>query len=234
MSSQATKLTIAERAASNSRETRRLRRAGQVPGVIYGGGEEPVSFAVDERALRHALAARGAVVELELSGKSTTAVLKDSQHDVVRGDTLHVDFLRVRLDVAIHAAVPLELVGADDAPGVDEGGVLEHVLREVNIEALPNEIPERLEADVSAMQINDTLFLASVTAPAGVTILDELEDTVVAILSPPRLEAELDALDAELEEETERVGEDGEPAEAEGDGDDAEAAGGDDTASDAE
>jgi large subunit ribosomal protein L25 len=159
---------------------------------------------------------------------------------VVRGDTLHVDFLRVRLDVAIHAVVPLELIGGDDAPGVTEGGVLEHILREVNIEALPNEIPERLEADVSAMQINDTVVLAAVKAPEGVTILDDLEENTVATLSPPKLEAELEALDAELEEETERVGEDGEPvegegADAEGDGDSAEASGdGDASASDGE
>jgi large subunit ribosomal protein L25 len=236
MPSQATKLSLSERAISNSRETRRLRRSGQVPGVLYGGGEDPVAFAVNERELRHALAARGAVLDLEIGGKTTSAILKDSQHNVVRGDTLHVDFLRVRLDVAIHAVVPLELVGGDDAPGVTEGGVLEHVLREVNIEALPNEIPERLEADVSAMNINDTVFLSSVKAPDGVTILDDLEENTVATLTPPKLEAELEALDAELEEETERVGEDGEPvegegAEAEGDGDSAEASGGDDSSS---
>ena len=236
MPSQATKLSLSERAISNSRETRRLRRSGQVPGVLYGGGEDPVAFAVNERDLRHALAARGAVLDLELGGKTTSAVLKDSQHNVVRGDTLHVDFLRVRLDVAIHAVVPLELVGGDDAPGVTEGGVLEHVLREVNIEALPNEIPERLEADVSAMNINDTVFLSSVKAPDGVTILDDLEENTVATLTPPKLEAELEALDAELEEETERVGEDGEPiegedAEAEGDGDSADASGDDDSSS---
>ncbi|MGZ6695577.1 MAG: 50S ribosomal protein L25 [Solirubrobacteraceae bacterium] len=226
MSSQATKLSISERAVSNSRETRRLRRSGQVPGVLYGGTEEPLSFAVDARELRHALAARGAVLELDLGGgKTTPAVLKDSQRHAVRGDTLHVDLLRVRLDVAIHAVVPLELVGGEDAPGVTEGGVLEHILREVNIEALPTEIPERLEADVSAMQINDTIFLSAVKPPKGVTILDELEENTVATLTPPKLEAELEALDAELEEETERVGEEGEAAEgepeAEGDGADA-------------
>ena len=236
MSSKATKLSLSERATSNSRETRRLRRSGQVPGILYGGGEDPVTFAVDERELRHALAASGAVLDLELGGKTTSAVLKDSQHNVVRGDTLHVDFLRVRLDVAIHAVVPLELVGGDEAPGVTEGGVLEHVLREVNIEALPNEIPERLEADVSAMNINDTVFLSSVAAPDGVTILDDLEENTVATLTPPKLEAELEALDAELEEETALVGEDGEPiegedAEAEGDGDGAEASGDDDSPS---
>jgi large subunit ribosomal protein L25 len=207
MASQSTKLSISSREVSNSRATRRLRRAGQVPGVLYGGGDDAVAFAVDERDLRHALAGRGAVVELQLDGEATPAVLKDSQRHPVRGQTLHVDFLRVRLDVAIHAVVAIELVGGDDAPGAREGGVLEHVTREVNIEALPTDIPERLELDVSQMQVNDTLTLSAVTAPAGVTILDDVEETVVANLSPPRLQSELDALDEEaMEQETAVVG----------------------------
>ena len=220
MASQTTKLTISEREPSNSRATRRLRRSGQVPGILYGGGDEPLAFTVDERELRHALAAQGAVVELQLDGENTPAVLKDSQRHPVRGQTLHVDFLRVRLDVAIHAVVALELRGGDDAPGTKEGGVLEHVTREVNIEALPNDIPERLELDVSAMQINDTVFLSQVVAPSGVTILDDVEETVVANLSPPRLQAELDALEeGAIEEETGVVGEgEAAPEGAEGEG----------------
>jgi len=220
MASQTTKLSISARDVSNSRATRRLRRTGQVPGILYGGGADAVPFAVDERELRHALAAQGAVVELQLDGEDTPAVLKDSQRHPVRGQTLHVDFLRVRLDVAIHAVVALELRGGDDAPGTKEGGVLEHVTREVNIEALPNDIPERLELDVSAMQINDTVFLSQVVAPSGVTILDDVEETVVANLSPPRLQAELDALEeGAIEEETGVVGEgEAAPEGAEGEG----------------
>jgi large subunit ribosomal protein L25 len=227
MASQTTKLSISPREISNSRATRRLRRSGQVPGILYGGGADALPFAVDERELRHALAARGAVVELEHDGSATPAVLKDAQRHPVRGQTLHVDFLRVRLDVAIHAVVALELVGADDAPGTKEGGVLEHVTREVNIEALPTDIPERLELDVSQMEVNDTLFLSSVTAPAKVTILDDVEETVVATLTPPRLQAELDALDEEaMEQETEVVGEGEAAPEGEGEGE-APAEGGD-------
>jgi large subunit ribosomal protein L25 len=229
MASQSTKLSISPRDVSNSRATRRLRRSGQVPGILYGGGADAVPFAVDERELRHALAAQGAVVELQLDGEATSAVLKDAQRHPVRGETLHVDFLRVRLDVAIHAVVALELRGGEDAPGAKEGGVLEHVTREVNIEALPTDIPERLELDVSDMQINDTVLLSAVVAPSGVTILDDLEETVVATLTPPRLQAELDALEeGAIEEETGVVGE-GEAApegEAEGEGE-APAEGGD-------
>jgi large subunit ribosomal protein L25 len=216
MASQSTTLSISARDVSNSRATRRLRRAGQVPGVLYGGDADALPFAVDERELRHALAAQGAVVELQLDGQATPAVLKDAQRHPVRGQTLHVDFLRVRLDVAIHAVVALELRGGDDAPGAKEGGVLEHVTREVNIEALPNDIPERLELDVSGMQINDTIVLSQVVAPSGVTILDDVEETVVATLTPPRLQAELDALEeGGIEEETGVVGEGEAPAEGE-------------------
>jgi large subunit ribosomal protein L25 len=220
MASQSTKLSISSREVSNSRSTRRLRRQGQVPGVLYGGDDVAMPFAVDERELRHALAGRGAVVELELGGESTPAVLKDAQRHPVRGQTMHVDFLRVNLNVAIHSVVSLELIGGDHAPGAIEGGVLEHVTREVNIEALPNDIPERLQVDVSSMQINDTLTLAAVTAPEGVTILDDLDETVVATLTPPKLQADLEALDEEaaLEQETELVGEGEAPAADDGDG----------------
>jgi large subunit ribosomal protein L25 len=220
MASQSTKLSISSREVSNSRSTRRLRRQGQVPGVLYGGGDDAMPFAVDERELRHALAGRGAVVELELGGEATPAVLKDSQRHPVRGHTMHVDFLRVNLNVAIHSIVALELTGGEDAPGAIEGGVLEHVTREVNIEALPNDIPERLQVDVSSMQINDTLTLAAVNAPEGVTILDDLDETVIATLTPPKLQADLEALDEEaaLEQETELVGEGEAPAADEGDG----------------
>ena len=205
MASQTTKLSIDAREPSGSRATRRLRRQGLVPGVLYGGGEDPLPFAVNERELRHALAARGAVLELQIGGASTPAVLKDSQIHPVRGETMHVDLLRVDLRQSISAVVPLEFVGADEAPGVREGGVLEHVTREVNIEALPTDIPEAIQVDVSGLQINDTLLLSSVSAPEGVTITDDVEETVVATLTPPSIDAA--AEEEALEEETERVGE---------------------------
>lgn len=211
--SQTTQLPVQAREAASSRESRRLRRTGAVPGVLYGGGEDPICFSVDARELRHALAGAGAVLELSIDGgKSEPAVLKDTHMHPVRGEFIHVDMLRVDLNVAIHTTVPLELIGAEDAPGAKEGGVLEHITREVNIEALPSEIPESLVLDVSAMDINDTLTLAAVTPPAGVTILDDVEETTVATLTPPRLPEE----EEEIEEETELVGEGEEPAEGEG------------------
>jgi large subunit ribosomal protein L25 len=203
MASQSTKLSISPRTVQGSRSTRRLRRTGRVPGILYGGDVEPLAFSVDARELRHALAAHGAVLEVSDGGSATPAILKSAQYHPVRGETMHIDLLRVNLNVAIAAVVALELTGADDSPGVKEGGVLEQIIRELNIEALPTAIPESIIHDVSEMQINDTVTLAEVTIPDGITLLHDLVETV-ATLTPPRVEAEGD----EIEEETERVGDD--------------------------
>jgi large subunit ribosomal protein L25 len=208
----ASRIDARPRTPEGSRATRRLRRSGRVPGVMYGGDAEPVAFDDDGRELRAALAAAGAVLELTLDGSSTTAVLQHAQRDPLRGETLHVDLLRVRLDQPIHAVVLVELAGAEDAPGVREGGVMEQVTRELNIQALPTEIPESIVADVSGLQMNETLTLAAVAAPQGVTLLDAAEETVIATLTPPRLTVEADE---EIEQETGLVGEAAAEAQAE-------------------
>src|SRR5271166_2301118 len=118
MAETTTKLEVTSRAAAGSRAARRLRRSGRVPGVLYGGGGDSVGFDADARELRLALAASGAVLDLSVDGqKATPVVLKETQRDPVRGETVHVDLLRVRLDEAIHAVVPLELSGTEEAPG---------------------------------------------------------------------------------------------------------------------
>ncbi|HEY2771552.1 MAG TPA: 50S ribosomal protein L25 [Solirubrobacteraceae bacterium] len=211
--STSTSLSVAKRDPDGSRAARRLRRAGNVPGIVYGGGEDAIPFEVDARVLRNVLAHAGAVVDLSIDGAAATpVVLKDEVRHPVTGATTHVDLLRVRLDVAIQSTVALELVGADDAPGAKEGGVLEHVTREVNIEALPTDIPDSVQYDVSGMQINDTVTLESIRPPQGVTLLDDPE-TVIATLTPPKLQLEEEP---ELEEETELVAEGAEGEEAEG------------------
>jgi large subunit ribosomal protein L25 len=139
-------------------------------------------------------------------------VLKEAQRHPVRGETVHVDMLRVRLDEAIHALVPLELTGIDDAPGVKEGGVLEQITRELNVEALPTEIPESILHEIGEMQIGETILLSAVVVPGALTLLDDVEETVVATLSPPKLQAEVAE---EIEAETELVGEEAEGEEAE-------------------
>jgi large subunit ribosomal protein L25 len=126
----------------------------------------------------------------------------------VRGSLQHIDLQEVRLDEAIQAEVAIELEGAETAPGVKGGGVLEHVTREVTVEALPTEIPDRIVADVSAMEINDTLQLSALAVPEGVTLVaDDLDEVTIATLSPPRVEEEPEPA---VEEETELVGEEGE------------------------
>jgi large subunit ribosomal protein L25 len=215
MASTTTKLTVTSRTAEGSRAARRLRRRGLVPGIVYGGGSEPVGFEVDARELRLALAGAGAVLDLSVDGaKPTPVVLKDAQRDPVRGHTTHVDLLRVRLDEKIRSVVPLELAGADEAPGVKEGGVLEQITRELEVEALPTAIPESVVHEVGEMEIGDTIMLSAVLAPQGVTLLGDLEETVLATLSPPRLQAEVEE---EIEAETEVVGEEAAEEAAEGD-----------------
>jgi len=215
---QSTALHVSPREAAGSRQARRLRRTGEIPGVVYGGGEDPLSFAVQERTLRHALADAGAVMELALKGGSSTpVVVKELTRHPVTGATVHIDLLRVRLDVRIEATVQLELTGVDDAPGTTEGGVLEQQLREVTIEALPNDIPDSITHDVGEMEIGDTLTVQALSVPASMTLLNEPE-TVVATLSPPRLQVESDD---EIESETEVVGEDEGDADSGDSGDDA-------------
>src|SRR3954447_17116231 len=199
-------LKVSNRNTFGSRATRRLRREGLVPGIVYGQGGEARPFQVPARELRALLTEGHTLLDLELDGsKAVPVVIKEQQHHPVRGDVLHLDFLEVRLDEAIQAEVAIELEGADNAPGVREGGVLEHVTREITVEALPTEIPERITVDVSDMEINDTINLASVEVPSGVRFMaDEPEEITIATLSPPRVEEEPEP---ELEEEAELVGE---------------------------
>ncbi|MTD46559.1 50S ribosomal protein L25 [Conexibacter sp. W3-3-2] len=216
---EATKLDVSSRTPGHSRETRRLRREGLVPGVVYGGGEDPVSFQIGARDLRLALATTGAVFEVVVDGGSAVpAILKDAQRHPVRGEIMHVDFLRVDLNKPIQAPVLVELVGGDDAPGVVEGGILTQVVSELNVEARPADIPDVITVDVSAMVEGDTLLLSAIEAPAGVTLLDDPEETVLAtIVAPAVVET-----DDEIEGETEVIGEGGDDAEgSEEDGEDA-------------
>jgi large subunit ribosomal protein L25 len=202
-------LKVTRRESFGSRESRRLRRGGFVPGVLYGAGAEARPFQVGEREIRTFLSNGHTLFELEIEGsKAVPAVVKEQQQHPVRGELLHIDCLEVKLDEAIQAEVALELQGAERAPGVVEGGVLEHVTREITVEALPADIPEVIHADVSEMAIGDTLQLAAVASPAGVKfVVDDPEETTVATLSPPRVEEEPEP---ELEEEAELVGEEAE------------------------
>jgi large subunit ribosomal protein L25 len=227
--SEANALSVEPREPAGSRAARRLRRTGKVPGVVYGGGDEAVAFQVDSRDLRLALAHAGAVLDLNIEGGgSSPVVLKDLVRHPVTGETLHIDLLRVRLDQAIHATVVVELTGAENSPGVKEGGVLEQVTREITIEALPTDIPDSIQYDVSEAVIGDTVTLGALTMPSGVTLIDDPE-AVLTTLTPPRLQVEEEP---EIEEETELVGEGEAPAE--GQAAPAEEGGGDQAGGEAE
>jgi large subunit ribosomal protein L25 len=226
MASDTTSLSLTARAPEGSRSSRRLRREGLVPGVIYGGDGAPEHFAVDARILRNTLAHAGAVLEVSIDGGEGTPVLvKDLQRHPVRGAAVHVDLIRVNMSETIHTTVVLELTGGDEAPGVVEGGVLSQETRELNIEALPGDIPDQITHDVSGLEMNATLTLSAIEAPSGVTLLDDPDETVVATITPPTLEP----VEDEIETEVALVGEDGEPldpdaAEAQAEGDTAEEA----------
>ncbi|HVO53885.1 MAG TPA: 50S ribosomal protein L25 [Solirubrobacterales bacterium] len=214
-------LKVAPRAEFGSRASRRMRKEGLVPGVVYAGGEEATAFQVAEREVRNILHEGAALFDLEVEGsKAVPVVIKEQQLHPVRGTMNHLDLQQVKLDEAIQADVVLELEGVEDAPGVRASGVLEHVTREITVEALPTDIPDKIVVDVSAMEINDTLQLSAVTAPSGVTfVADEPEEVTIVTLSPPRVEEAA----PEVEEETEVVGE----GEAEAEGDDESADDGD-------
>ena len=220
MAGERVKLEVQVRDARGSAEVRRLRKEGTIPGVIYGGGNDPAAISVSERTLRKALTGAGglhAILDVVVQGAdgnaARPAILKDYQQDVITGRVTHIDLHQVRLDRAIQAAVVIQLVG--ESAGVKEGGVLSQVTREITVEALPMEIPEHIDADVSEMQVGDTLRLADVRPIEGVTFLDDLEETVLASVSAPTVFEEPE-VEVEEGEEGEELPEGEEAPEAEG------------------
>jgi large subunit ribosomal protein L25 len=225
-SSQRPTLTADERSERGSRAVRRLRRDGLVPGVVYGGSDgDSTSFKVDSRALRHVLVDGSALIDLEVAGRTRPVIVKDQQLHPVRGEVMHIDLLEVRLDEKIQTTVAVHIEGTEEAPGIKEGGVLEQVTHQLNIEALPTAIPDFVSVDVSGMEIAATMNLSEVAVPEGVTFLDDPEETVIAtVVVPTEVE------EPEIEEETELVGEgvegeevEGEEGVAEGEGEEAPA-----------
>jgi len=217
-------LSVEERPERGTRATRRLRSAGLVPGVVYGGADgDCVTFKVDSRVLRQVLVDGSALIDLEVGGKTRPVIVKDQQLHPVRDEVTHIDLLEVRLDEKIQTQVGIHLEGAEEAPGIKEGGVLEHVTHQLNIEALPTAIPDSIVVDVSGMEIAATMHLSELSAPEGVEFLDDPEETIIATIVVPTEVEEPE----EIEEETELVGEEAEAeAAAEGaTGDEAEAAG---------
>ena len=196
------KLVVQERERLGSAESRRMRKQGLIPGVLYGRSE-PHAISVRERELRHALttsAGLHAILDVVLEGQKSThpSVLKEYQLDPIRGKLTHIDLQEVRLDQPIQASVTVNLIG--EPVGVKEGGVLSQVSREVNVEALPMEIPEHFDIDVSGMQMGDTLRLTELQVPDNVKLLDDPEATVLATVTMPTRVEEPEPEEVEGEE----------------------------------
>jgi large subunit ribosomal protein L25 len=207
------KLEVREREDLGSRRTRRLRSQGLVPGVLYGKGHAR-AIAVPERELRAVMTGPSglhAILDVVLEGQTTVhpSILADYQQDPIRGTISHIDLREVRLDQAIHATVVVQLVG--EAVGVKSGGMLSLVTREVHLEALPADVPEHIEVDVTPMEVGDVLRLADIPTIANVTLLDDPQETVIATVSVPRGFAELEEAEAAEAAEAEEA-----EAEAEG------------------
>lgn len=177
--------------------------------MLYGGDAEPVSISIDARELRQTLAAAGAVIDLSIDGGSAeSVVVKDTQRHPVRGQIMHVDLLRVDLKQKIEATVPLELIDVEDAAGIKLGGILEHLLREVTVEALPTDIPESVVVSIKDLKVGFNLTVADAVVDGNYTIVDDPETTVVNLRAPRKSGGDDDVDgDAEGEESSAESGE---------------------------
>jgi large subunit ribosomal protein L25 len=224
MSEQSTSLLATSRDPGHSRQARRLRREGLVLGTVYGGGKDPASFQIDARTLRNALARSGSVIDLQIDGAAAeSVVLKERVRHPVSGDTLHIDLLRVDLNVSIQSQVVVELTDIDESD-VKIGGVLENAIQSVTVEAKPNDIPDVITHSIAGLELGGTVTLGDLKAPAGVEIIGDPE-LVIAIIRSSRSMVAADSEEIELETEVVGEGEAGE-SEAAAEGDAAEASDG--------
>lgn len=208
------KLQVTKRDSSGKGVARRARAAGKVPGVVYGRGMDPVAVEVDRRQFIQALqtdAGMNVLLGLELDGETITTLPRQIQRDPVRGTLLHADFVKIDMSVEVEAEVPVHLIGGEDAPGVREGGVLEHPLFMVTVKALPADVPESIDADVSSLNIGDQLRISELPSTGKFEFVQDPE-TVVAAVAQPVSEEELAAMEAEAGVSTEEPTVEGEEA----------------------
>lgn len=188
-----TVLKAQTRASRGKGAARKLRAQGLVPGVLYGQGAEPQAITLSSKDLLHffhATHGATAVVDIEIDGKKHMAIPREVQKDHLRGRYIHIDFLEVRGDEKVKMAVEIHEVG--EAAGVKTGGVIEHHLREVEIECLPGDVPEEIVADVSALELGDMIRVGDIVAPSGVTILTDPDTPVISVITPAVLRTEAD------------------------------------------
>ncbi|MFC4253649.1 50S ribosomal protein L25/general stress protein Ctc [Sinimarinibacterium flocculans] len=201
-------VVIAEsRADQGKGASRRLRREGKIPAIVYGGGETPTSVSLSANEMAKHLkveAFYSHLLTLKLDGTEQQVVLKDLQRHPVSGYATHADFQRVQADKLLRMHVPLHFKGETVAPGVKTGGgIVEHHLNQVEVECLPKDLPEYIEVDLSSMQVNESIHLSELTLPQGVTLLELKHDndqSVVSIHLPrAAIEEEAPAADAPAE-----------------------------------
>jgi large subunit ribosomal protein L25 len=171
---------------------RRLSHENRIPAVLYGPGRESVSLSVDRHEFELLMshhAASSMIVELQVEGekKPINAMIRELQTSPIKGEIIHVDFLVIQMDVAVHASITLHFV--NDPAGVKAGGVLTTNFHEINVEAKPGDLPESIEVDVAALEIGDVLHVSDITAPKDVKILDDPEEVLVSVQAP-RVEVE--------------------------------------------
>lgn len=212
-------LKVATRESRNKGAINRLRRGGDVPCVLYGEGKEPLSIQVERRVFEKLLQAGHGLhslfqLEVEDNPKASSPVLlKSLQHHPVRTEVLHADFLRIRLDKKIQTSIAIVLTGR--SKGVLEGGVVDHQLRDLEVECLAMELPESIELDISDLDIGDGLHVSDIAEIKGVTVLTDPERAIVAIHQPRVVKsAEEEAAEAEAAEAEAAEAEEGEEGEA--------------------
>jgi large subunit ribosomal protein L25 len=199
-------LQAKEREERGKNAARRLRASGMIPAVLYGDGDgKSASLAVPGKVVDYTLHHLGdnALYDIDLGAGTSTARIVDVQRDPVTGRLIHVDFAPVDMQQRIEVTVPLHVVG--EAPGTEEGGVLQQVAYEVRIESLPGDIPQELTIDVSTLGMGENLTLADMTLPQGVTLISDPEEVAVTVTAPTEItEEEMEAAGI-VEEEPEEV-----------------------------
>ena len=190
-------LKAAKREASGKGAARQARMAGKVPAVLYGRAKDAVAIEVDRRSFVAALntdAGMNVLLEIQLDGDSVTALTKDLQTDPVAGTVLHADFIRVDVTQALEVSVPVHTVG--EAPGTKEGGIIDQTLHEVTISVRPDQVPEAIMADVSSLDIGDSLRVSDLIQEAQYEIVTDADEVVLTV-TPPISEEELASLEAD-------------------------------------
>jgi large subunit ribosomal protein L25 len=199
------KLNAERRQGTGKGVARKLRARGRVPAVLYGHGVEPTPIAVDAKDLFHVLhtsAGANVLIDLRVDGTGHLALAREVQRDHIKGEYVHVDFFAVRRDEEVKVTVPVRIVG--EAPGVKQGGLLEHHLWEVQLQSRVDRVPEAIDADVSDLGIGDALKVGDLRIPEGASLLTDPEDTVVSVVTPQVLEVvEAEAAGAEEAEAVE-------------------------------